>query len=416
MDPYMPMDNSLVLLPWVRLMMLLKEDNPQQACDNALREVAPPLSRSMYAGPTQTRPGFYYVQLNSVSFLLIDGCTRNDQALLVTAGYVGTAHPAIRNPQNFYLNDAAAQIVNTIKNANFAPPVNLRVGGYSLGGAIAAFIPWWVRESGWGSDRGNIITFGAPKSTGFRNAQTLDVATRMNRIMNDDDPICLFPPDALSYPAIIALLGPVHAARVSNFVHCGRGTILTREGTLSAGLQPSMPGLSFGVSLANWLFGMETTLGNPHGLAEYEKRLMVMAGNNARSVHIPEARFQRNEEVARNELNEQERRVADAIAHSGAVQGHDPVVIPTENAFWWQRVGRINCVVFGGKLITITNTKKRAQRLARSGNDFIRTLQKQAVVDPVSITQQFDAYFLLATAIGNGFNPVMQTVIPALGN
>jgi len=416
MDPYMPMDNSLCLLPWVRLLMLMRDANPKAALDNALGAVAPPFSRSMYEVATQTTPAWYYAQLNGVSFLLIDGVTRNDQAILLTAGYVGVAHPAIRNPQNAYLNSAAQAIVMNLRNAGFPPPVNLRIGGYSMGGAIAPFIPWWVRTSSWGDDRGSIITFGAPKCTGFRNAQSLDVATRCHRVMCDDDPIPLFPPSALDYPAVIALVGPIHAARIANFVHCGRGTLLSREGTLAEGTQPSMGGVAFGVSFSNWLFAVENDPANPHALNEYEKRLLTMAQNNAHAFHVPEAHFQRNEEVARNELTQAEARVAEAIAHSGAVQGHDPVVIPTENAFWWQRVGRINCVVFGGKLITITNTKRRAQRLARSGNDFIRTLQKQAVVDPVSITGQFEEYFTLAMQENSGFRPVLQTVFPAVGN
>jgi len=416
MDPYMPMHNSTAMLPWCRLLMLLKDLNPQAACDNALRDVAPLFARSVYQGATQTRPAFYYCQLNSVSFLLLDGTTRNDQALLLTAGYVGTAHPAIRNPQNAYLNEAARQIVQTLKDANFPPPVNLRIGGYSLGGAVAAFVPWWVRESGWGDDRGNIIAFGSPKSTGFRNAQTLGVNDRMTRLMCDNDPIPLFPPDPLDYPAIIALVGPIHAARLANFVHCGHGTLISNEGVLSAGNVPTMGGLSFGVSMANWLFDIETTAGNPHALAEYEKRLMLMEAAHAHAFHVPAAPLQRNEEVARNELTARERQVADAIAHTGAVQGHDPVILPRDKIFYWIRIGRIHCVGFGDKLITITNTKRRAIRLANAGNDFLRVLQRQAVVDPVSITNQFGNYFLAAASIDSGFQPVLSTTMPSIGN
>jgi hypothetical protein len=370
----------------------------------------------MYWEATQTRPAFYFASLNNQRYLLIDGATRPDQALLLTAGYVGTAHPAIRNPNNAYLNDAAHAIVDLIRTNGFAPPINLRIGGYSLGGAIAPFIPFWVRESGWGDDRGNVITFGAPKSTGFQQSRVLAMNDRCTRIMNDDDPVPIFCPSAVDYPAIIALVGPIHAARLSNFVHCGRGTILSREGEMTAGTVPPMTVTTFGTNLSAWLLSQETGAPNTHSLTEYEKRLMLREERNARAVHIPEGNIQRNEEVARVEMNQVERRVEDALALRGFAQGRDPVILPPDKIFHWQRVGRINCVVFGDKLITITNTKKRALRLANSGNDFLRVLQRQAVVDPVTITSQFDAYFLLAAAGGTGFSPIMATVFPAIEN
>jgi len=416
MDPYMPMHNSTALLPWCRLLMLMKDANPQQALDNALRDVAPPFGRSMYIIGTPTCPAFYYAQLNGVRFLLIDGIEGLNQAILLTAGYVGTVHPAIRNPQNAYLNDAANNIVTVLKNAGFAPPINLRIGGYSTGGAIAPFVPFWVRQSGWGDDRGNIITFGSPKSTGFRNAQTLGVNDRMTRVMNDDDPVPLFCPSALDYPPIIAVVGPVHAARLSNFVHCGGGVILSAEGAFTRGVVPPTTVTTFGTNIAAWLFAQESGPPNRHSMTEYEKRLIIMEQNNAHAFHVPQARPQRAEEVQRPEMNQQERRVVDAIAVRGVQQGHDPVVIPHDKIFRWVRVGRINCVAFGDKLVTITNTKKRALRMANSGNDFLRVMQRQAVVDPVTIVAQFDSYFQFAADAGAGFAPVLATVFPAIGN
>jgi len=302
-DPYMPMHNSTALLPWCQLLMLMRDAAPQQAIDNALRDVAPPFGRSMYVPGTPTCPAFYYAALNSCSFLLIDGIVGLNQAILLTAGYVGVAHPAIRNPQNAYLNDAANNIVTVLKNAGFNAPVNLRIGGYSTGGAIAPFVPFWCNALGWGDDRGNIISFGAPKSTGFRNAQTLAVNDRMTRVMNDDDPVPLFCPSALDYPAIIAIVGPIHAARLSNFVHCGSGTILAADGTMSAGNIPDVTVSTFGANLAAWLFSEETGDPNRHSMTEYEKRLLLLEARNARAFHVPQAQPQRNGEGARQEHN-----------------------------------------------------------------------------------------------------------------
>lgn len=416
MDPYMPMDNSTVLLPWCRLLLLLRGAAPKQALDNALRDIRPPLFGSMYRAATPTCPGFYYTVHSNATFLLLDGATALDQAVLLTAGYVGTVHPAITNPSNFYLRDAATECVTAIRASGLPAPNGLRVAGYSLGGAIAPFIPFEINRQGWASDQGSIITFGAPRTAGFRNNQTLDVANRCVRLMCDNDPVPLFPPGAADFLPIIALVGPIHAARLSNFTHPGRGSVISSEGVISAATIPSVSNLDFGVNLSNWLWSTEQLQDNAHALTEYEKRLIIMEGNNARAFHIPQAPIQRNEEVARNELNQQERRVVDAIVTTGRRQAEEPVIIPPDKVFRWIRIGRINCVAFGDKLVTITSTKKRALRMANSGNDFLRVIQRQAVVDPVSMTTQFETYFAFAAALGGDFRPVLQTVFPTIGN
>jgi hypothetical protein len=133
-------------------------------------------------------------------------------------------------------------------------------------------------------------------------------------------------------------------------------------------------------------------------------------------VHIPQAPVQRQEQVARNEMNAVERRVVEAVAHAGFVQGHDPVVLPRDKIFKWVRIGRINGVMFGEKLVVITNTKKRALRLANSGNDFLRVMQRKAMVDPVSMGQQFHDYLVIAQQAVAGFHPPLQTQFPTIGN
>jgi hypothetical protein len=416
MDPYMPMDNSSVLLPWCRLMLLLRGPTPKQSLDNALSTIRPPSFGSMYRAATPTCPGFYFAQRNGAAFLLLDGAVGLNQAILLTAGYVGTAHPAITNPSNFYLRDAATEVVTSIRADNFPRPNNLRVCGYSLGGAIAPFLPFEFNRQGFGDDRGNILSFGAPKTAGFRNNQTLGVNDRCTRLMCDNDPVPIFPPGAIDFLAVIALVGPIHAARLSNFTHPGRGSVINNEGIITAATVPAVSNLDFGVNLANWLWSTENGQDNAHALTEYEKRLILMEGRNNRAFHIPQAPIQRQAELQRNELNPQERRVVDTIVTTGRRQGIDNVSLPVEKIFRWVRVGRINCVAFGDKLVTITSTKKRALRMANSGNDFLRVMQRQAVVDPVSMTQQFINYFQFAVQGDLGFRPALNIIMPPIGN
>ena len=99
MDPYLPMHNSTTLLPWVRLLQLLRDANPQQAIDNAVRDVCAPLMRSFYSPPNNAHTGYYYGQLNAVCFLLLDGCSDAGQAILLTAGYLGPSAPAHTQPR-----------------------------------------------------------------------------------------------------------------------------------------------------------------------------------------------------------------------------------------------------------------------------------------------------------------------------
>jgi hypothetical protein len=415
MDPYMPLTNSTAALPWCQLLLALRSPNAADLIRQKLASMPSPITNQTYYPGTPQRPAFWYGRGDSFSMLLIDGATTVAQATLLTAGYLGTTPPTIRNPQNVYLNDMAEQIIGILK-ASQAPPVNMRIGGYSLGGAIAQVIMTAMPVLEWGDDRGNVITFGSPKVHSQRVNAVMHLGGRCQRYMCDDDPVPLFPPNPLDYPAIIGIVGPFYAARLANFDHPTGGTILSREGTMTPGVIPSVSGLSFGVNLANWLFDIETLGGNPHALAEYEKRLLVMEANNARAFHVPQGHIVPEGQVQRNDLTQAERRVADAVAHAGQTQGHTPIVIPVNRIFKWVRVGKINCVAFGDKLITITNTKKRALRLANSGNDFLKVLQRQAVVDPVSITTQFVNYFEFATNPASGFAPIMNTVFPAIGN
>jgi len=416
MDPYMPMSNSLSALPWVRLLIRLYRPDAADALSAKLRELSYRMWDEQFFPATPTRPAFYYARMEDAQYLLIGGASSNAMATLLTTGYMGRVNPDIRNPQNEYLNDTATSIVQTLKDRFVPAPINLRIGGFSLGGAVGQLIGVACQVLNWGDNRGNIITFGSPKVHGHRHNANIHLAGRCVRYMNDDDPVPLFCPSAIDYPAIIGIVGPIHAARLSNFGHPTGGTILDREGVMRAGNVPDVSTLTFGANLANWLWDIEALGGNPHALAEYEKRLILYETANPGRHAIPQAPPQQGEIVRRDEMNQAEQRVVDVIAATGLRQGSVPVVIPKDKAFRWVRVGRVNCVAFGDKLVTVTNTKRRALRLANSGNDFLRVLQRQAIVDPVSMAVQFDNYFQAAIHGELGFKPAMNVIWPTIGN
>jgi len=416
MDPYWPMSNSTTLLAWCRLLMKLYGANPLFDIGAVMRALPGQFVDHRFFPATPNYPRFYYARFDDKCFLLIGGTENLAMATQVIAGYLGRIPPDIRNPQNEWLNDSAEAIVQAIRDAGFVSPSQLRVCGHSLGGSLGCLIAPAGHVAEWQPASSHVITFGSPKIHSFRNNRIIRDTNQIVRVMNDNDPVPLLPPNALDYPAILSIAGPIHSARLAMFDHPVDGWIMAIDGSMRSGNVPNVSNLSFGVNLAAWLLDLDAIQNNTHSLNEYEKRLISQEQNQIRQNHLPGHAIPAPPQSNRHEMTQQESRVLEAVAQRQRQQNEPPVTIPKERFFEWVRVGRIHCVAFGGKLITITSTKRKAKRLANSGNDFLRVLQRQAVVDPLSIVTQFDSYFQYAAAIGTGFRPVMQTVFPALGN
>ncbi len=64
---------------------------------------------------------------------------------------------------------------------------------------------------------------------------------------------------------------------------------------------------------------------------------------------------------------------------------------------------------FGDQLFAFAGNKKRARHLARAGNDFLRSLPKQAVVDPQTLIDQFISFLNAAVQPNGPSRPPINT-------
>jgi len=100
------------------------------------------------------------------------------------------------------------------------------------------------------------------------------------------------------------------------------------------------------------------------------------------------------------------------IARQGEAQNTIPVSIPTGQTFTAFRNEGIWMIAFGDSIVAIAPTKRRARALARLGNEFLRRLLVQAVVDPDVMETQLAAWLTSAQDPTSGIVPTLQTTIP----
>jgi len=73
------------------------------------------------------------------------------------------------------------------------------------------------------------------------------------------------------------------------------------------------------------------------------------------------------------------------------------------------RQGKIWTVVFGDKIVCQGVREDTCRHLCRVGNDFLRSLPKQGLVDPISLAEQFQNFLLFATAAESEWIPKLKT-------
>jgi hypothetical protein len=364
--------------------------------------------QSQWEPANALRPALFIAGNNSRKVVWIDGATTAAQATALIDGYGGGTSFGAFNGKNQYLHDQADWILNRYETSALVKSEHLDFVGYSLGGAIAVLLKWKLVQSQ-SNYKSKVVTFGAPRS-GNTQVISLLANSPIARYMTDADPIPLLPPRAVDVPALVPLLGALTLVRYSTFVHATGGVVLHPNGATSGLELPPIAAMNPAVSLAGWYLGQENDPANPHSLDRYVAYLQAAVNltTTPAAQNVNQAPREQANETNRREMTRAERTTVNVINAQGQAQNSIPQVIPQATLFKAVRLGPIWYVEFGGEICITAPIEKRARHIARAGNDFLRSLQKQAVVDPITIVQQFRTFMELAADPTSGFSPTIK--------
>jgi hypothetical protein len=235
--------------------------------------------------------------------------------------------------------------------------------------------------------------------------------TPIARYMTPGDPIPLIPPRVVDAPSLIATLNPLTILRYGGYVHSHGAVVVHLDGHRTDEILPPNAQANSTLSLASWLLAIGGEANNQHSLALYNASLtaaiQLTPGPNQQ--HAPEAPREHSQQENRKDFTRAQRATINAINAAGHAQNATEGVVPNNVLFEPIRIGRIWYVKFAGEIVLTAPIEKRARHIARAGNDFLRSLPKQALVDPSTMLEQFNLFFLASVDPSAGFQPKIRT-------
>jgi len=281
--------------------------------------------------------------------------------------------------------------------------------GYSAGGAVATDVAWKLQTTG-NLQKKKLITFGAPAPGGPNVRDTLSMLP-IARYMTRADPIPLVPPRLQDAPQFAAIVPAPVIISWSNMVHTQGGVVINSDGTTEAAVLPPDAAMTPGTSLADWMFGLESTGGNPHAMTNYITYLMASQTQyvTPRQKSRPLAPAQNDDEAKKSNVNRQRDKIVNAVRDAQHLQNSVIVNQPIIVLFRPVRIGRLWAVEFGDKIVCQGVREDTCRHLCRAGNDFLRSLPKQGLVDPITLAAQFESFLAFATAPESDWLPKLNT-------
>lgn len=355
--------------------------------------------------------GYFWGGSPDVSVIAIEGCYSFSEAKGLWDGYIGTWRGLRPDPENAWINEQADRILAAYLLIMPHLSAKVIITGHSAGGAVAQVILNKLKTRV-GGPQFECVSFGAPRPGNFALTDSLR-GQRNIRWMNDNDWIPLLPPRINIWGTAGFYYGPGNIIALQNFSQPSGGVQLTFNGTMSEPMLPTAASVPSSMDLIVQILNLSNRNFTGHSLQEYQERLhrytilhpsslpdFVGGGDGEPTDPIP--------------IREAERMVRDAqpvVFAVGEAQNARPVVIPRPALFRAARVGRVWWVYFGEQRIAAAPVRRRAQGMAMAGNNFIRRLQRQAVVDPDALAHQFIEYLQLAADPTSGFVPTLNTTI-----
>jgi len=413
--PLTPTVNFNTAQTHVNGVKLLRLGNAKDACLAYATDVLGPLDGGQFYQGEATFPAFFWAQSFGNAVLWIDGTLTLEQAAGQVAGYIGAPADSWVEPLSANLRTAAAIIIARIVVDFGAFPGQVFVGGWSWGGAIAQMLPIVAEAAGFPDAVWGITTFGSPRVGGPQLGAEIRRKAEGIRWMNSNDPIPLVPPRLSEFPPIAVLFGLRGMTRSEYFLHPFGGIAMFPDGSFQSSNVPPQGIVQFGAGLAQWLLASDNDEANSHSLLAYRRNIIACLAAPQRAHGVNPPAPERAQQNAARGVSRQAAGFVHNIEVLGQQQGGEPVILPKDHIFTWQKLGGIFIVSFGDLTVTTCNTKKRARNLANAGNNFLERVQGQAVVDPGAMVEQFTNYFAAAVDAGQ-FKPPMNTQFPPLGN
>lgn len=396
-----------------QLTQLLRSPNAAALCRSFLTQDIGYVVGDSFQPATPTQPAAYIGFNAEISVMVIDGAVNLPLAAGVWNGWRGSLFDSTTDVHNVFLQTLAAQLNTFRYNAvSISCPLDI-VSGFSMGGALAHLLLGYTGTRFWPA-KAQAITFGAPRSGGTWQWTDVERA-RICRYFNDDDFIPLLPPRISYWSSAGITIGDRAVRRFANYAHVKGGTMLGNTGSVIDAELPNVATVPDVVDLSSAFLGYENSLLAPHAITEYGRRLQLAIGRLPVAeigTHSTAPRENVERHVTRD-IRQAEQRSAAVIFNIGERQSEAPQVIPTVRLFKARRLGRVWWVYFGDQQIVAAPRRRRAQGLAAAGNDFLRRLQRQAVVDPAALGNQFAAYLELAADPTSGFSPTLNTSLVA---
>lgn len=350
-------------------------------------------------------PRLQYVANENFGCLFAAGVDNELQAAsIVGAWSLPIPFPGVGYVPTFF-SQMASRIAEFMRGVGRPNPPRLYFTGHSYGGLLAQATLRYFQFYGFGNSR-VAISYGSPRVGGSQFKSTMSAASN-TRWMNHDDPVPLLPPEipaALSYGLGLptAVIG-----NWSQFDHAGGGIVLDVDGRPSPGILPPFGQIEGGASLMGWLVKAATDQSSSHSIPEYVRRLTALAPLTAApptvTVHVGPA--EPTHTAQRGSTNVAINQWRDTIVHTGAAQAASILRVPPERAFRTFKVDGLWWVTFGGFLVAIGPTRKRAGAMATRGNEFLRRLQRMAAVDINALGSLMPIYLEAASTPDNGFDP-----------
>jgi len=359
---------------------------------------------------TASRPRWVYVENESFGVALILGTDNMFQAANIVSAW------SLRIPNDTtpglpqYFNDQAFAMRQLMGGVQSRNAQRVYFVGHSLGGALAEAMAVQEYNSRF---RASVLstTFGSPRvgDIRFRDALARNSNTRW---MNDADPVPLLPPEVPDSIQFAAGLGIEVIDRWSRFLHGGGGIVLDDQGRTTAQVIPPLGLVRGGASLAAFLLKAATDQSSIHSLTYYVDRLQMLVANTTppQRARVVESPIEPTHNTHRGSANAAIDQWRDTIVHTGAQQNASALTVPDDrqfrtvkfDGFWW--------VTFGGALVAVGPTRKRAGAMATRGNEFLRRLQRMAGVDINALKFLFPIYLDAASTPNNGFKPVIAPI------
>jgi len=391
------------------LIRCLRLPDPLSRCIDYVAEELGPTARYFIRGTFTSCPAWFAARFEDRILVVVDGATTLAQLEGLVAGYTGTLIGGFGDPDNVYLQAAADSIVRDLMAQGMADTQKWTLAGFSLGGAIVTLIPANEAIKPWNENFIDAVSFGAPRPGGTSVSRYINSRMSLTRYMNDTDPIPLTPPRIELMPSLPLIIGVRPSLRWANFVQPSGGIQLDEAGHPTARALPESGVIQFPMSLAAWMFGLESVLTNTHAIQVYANRLLIAADRQRNHSLPPRVPAERAAANTVREATRQERQAEQTVINLERRQNEAPLVIPKVERAKVVKIGSMWFVTFRGTPVMSGRNKRKAYGVKNDLNRMLERLQTAAMVDTVHFGAEFQRYLDDAADPAGEFSPVMST-------